>query len=439
MAKVYSDHKFNNIVTIGNTASHSDDALVLLVDDSRFVKHLVSSKIDRIPGIRSVIADSMEMAEQILEEQSDRFYLAITGLALEDSPNGEIVGLIQSFNIPVIVMTSTIDKKIRKQILKKNVIDYVLKKHMSELEYVIHLADRIHKNGQIKVLIVDDSKTLRHHLERLLKNYNYITLIASDGMEALQLINEHPDISLVLTDYNMPNMDGMTLIQKIREDYSREDMSIIGLSDSSQSNLSAKLLKAGANDFINKPFEIEEFFCRITQNTNMINYVRQIKDSSTRDFLTQAYNRRHLYTLGEKLHDNAKRGNIKLAVALIDADHFKKINDTWGHHIGDEALIALSQTMRDTVRESDIVARFGGEEFVILALIEDEKYAIPLFEKIRQAVEKIELHVENERIHLTVSIGVTTELGDNLDAMIQLADESVYKAKESGRNRVEQL
>jgi len=430
-----------NALAISKSDAHKEcdqcaDDLVLIVDDSKVIQKLLCTQIDLLPGIKAIPADSVASAKEILKANSHQFYLAIVGLNLPDAPKGEVVDMVQFFDVPVIVLTASVNEKIRKAILEKNVIDYVLKQQMSEIDYVIYLAGRIHENRTVKVLVVDDSKSFRMVLNELVSRYNYQTIIAEDGLQALEKIKENPDISLVITDYNMPKMDGITLIKKIREKYSREEMAIIGMSNTSHSALSAQFLKAGANDFITKPFQMEEFFCRITQNTSTISYVRQIKDSATRDFLTKAFNRRHLYDLGEPLHANAKRGNVKLVAALIDADHFKNINDTWGHHIGDEALIALAQTLQKTMRTSDIVSRFGGEEFVILALMEDDSHAIPIFEKLRAAVEAIEIYVEDTRVPLTVSIGITTEVGEDLDAMIQLADEGVYKAKESGRNCV---
>lgn len=419
-----------------NRKTVSQHDKVLVVEDSRVIKRLLCTQIDLLPGIGSVHCDSLAMARKTLEKDADDFYLAIVCLSLPDAPQGEIVDEVQKFGIPTIVLTGSVSPDIRENILKKNVIDYVMKQQMSEIDYVIYLAGRIHDNPNIKVLIADDSKAFRSYLEHMVQRYNYQTLTAENGQEALDILKEHPDISIVLTDYNMPKIDGIILIRKIRERYSREEIAIIGMSDTSNNSLSPQFLKAGANDFITKPFLEEEFFCRLTQNTNTISYVRQIKDSATRDFLTKAFNRRHLYELGEPLHENAKRGNIKLAAALIDADHFKNINDTWGHHVGDEALVAIATTLQETVRTSDVVARFGGEEFVILALLEDENSAFAVFEKVRTALENIELYAENDRIPISASIGVTTTLGNDLDEMLQVADEGVYKAKENGRNCV---
>jgi PleD family two-component response regulator len=171
------------------------------------------------------------------------------------------------------------------------------------------------------------------------------------------VLAEHPDTTLVITDVNMPVMGGFELISAIRRQYRREDLAIIGLSDASKAGLSAALLKAGANDFVAKPFQVEEFYCRVTQNTNMVGYVRQIKDFATRDFLTGAYNRRHLFEMGGKLYASAQRGNIAIATGVIDADHFKHINDTYGHHAGDAALKCIADVLQSSLRQTDVVAR----------------------------------------------------------------------------------
>jgi diguanylate cyclase (GGDEF)-like protein len=231
-------------------------------------------------------------------------------------------------------------------------------------------------------------------------------------------------------------MNGLELVQAIRREHRREDLAVIGLSDTSKKGLSALLLKTGCNDFLAKPFEVEEFFCRVTQNTNMIRYVRQIRDQATRDFLTGVYNRRSLYEVGGHLYASAQRGSINLAAALVDADHFKKINDTWGHQVGDDALRRIASTMAGQLRKTDVVARYGGEEFVCLAPIREKGDEKILFERIRAAIAAIDLQVGDRSVQVAASIGVTTWLGDSIETMLKRADDALYEAKQAGRNRV---
>jgi len=234
----------------------------------------------------------------------------------------------------------------------------------------------------------------------------------------------------------MPKMDGLEFIEHIRRQYKREEIAILGLSNASDHELIVRLLKTGANDFMSKPVVADEFYCRVMQNVNMVGYMRQIKQHATSDYLTNVHNRRSLFDLGEVLHANTQRESIHMAVAMIDADHFKQINDTYGHDIGDKALVALATTIKTIVRKSDIVARFGGEEFVCVAGIKNEAEALPLFEKVRAEIEKIKIPVGENIVGVTVSIGVTTSLSSSFAEMINIADSAVYQAKENGRNQV---
>ena len=415
----------------GNTKNR-----VLVVEDCKAIQALLCAHINNINGISADGAASFADAKELLESRSNDYFIAVLDLNLPDAPNGEIVDFVQSFGVPVIVMTGSVDETVREQMLEKNVLDYVIKKQATEIEHITYIVGRMHENRSVKVLVVDDSPSLRSYLVSLLDAYQYQILQAASGKEALEVLAEHPDTALILTDYNMPEMDGLELIQTVRKDHRREDLAIIGMSDATHSGLSALLLKSGANDFITKPFQVEEFYCRVTQNTNMIGYVRQIKECATRDFLTQVYNRRYLFDIGASLFANAKRGHINLAAALIDADHFKRINDKYGHAVGDEALKLIAATLSETLRTSDIIARFGGEEFVCLAVMKSDDDKALVFERVRQAIENIEFIAAGERISLTVSIGVTSHLGKSLDEMIKSADMALYHAKETGRNKV---
>ena len=410
---------------------------VLIVEDSKSIQALLCAHINDISGIEADAAATLAEAKILLEARASDYFIAVLDLNLPDAPDGEIVDFVQSFGVPVIVMTGSVDERIRQQMLEKNVLDYVVKRQATEIEHVTYIVGRIYENHEVKVLVVDDSPSFRMYLVELLKSYQYQTFQAVDGLDALEVLAENPDIALILTDYNMPRMNGQELVQAVRKDHRREDLAIIGLSDASRSDLSALMLKSGANDFLSKPFQIEEFYCRVTQNTNMIGYVRQVKEGATKDFLTKVYNRRHLFDVGTSLYANAKRGNLNIAVGLVDADFFKKINDTYGHDVGDTALQAIATALQSTLRTSDIVARFGGEEFVCLVALKEAEDSGIVFERVRQSIEDIELAVGDQKIALTVSIGVTNILGESLDDMIKVADTAVYKAKESGRNRVE--
>jgi diguanylate cyclase (GGDEF)-like protein len=232
----------------------------------------------------------------------------------------------------------------------------------------------------------------------------------------------------------MPNMDGFQLIKEIRGKFSKEDISIIGMSGDNL--LSARFIKLSANDFISKDFFAEEFYCRVTQNIEAIEHIKEIKDASNRDYLTNIHNRRYFYDVGQKLFENSKRKNITITVAMIDIDYFKKVNDQYGHDAGDLVLKNVAHVMQSRFRASDIVSRLGGEEFCILACNMEPESTIEIFEQLRKTIEESEIISGKNIIKATISIGICNKSMDTLDDLIKYADQMLYKAKETGRNRV---
>jgi len=408
---------------------------ILVVEDNKAVAKLLSSRITSELDFITKVAHSYEDAQMILNE-NDMFFIAILDLNLPDAPDGEIVDLVLSKEIPSIVLTGTLDDDLRKRILSKNVVDYIVKEGMHAIDYVIHLIKRLRNNRNIKALVVDDTATFRHLITRLLELHKFNVITANDGIDALEKIKQNADIKLILTDYEMPNMNGFELVSELRKDFSKDMMAIIGLSANTSETLSAQFLKKGANDFLSKPFLNEEFYCRVTQNVEIIELIHEIREASIRDYLTGLYNRRYLYEIGNNLHSNALRDNLAIAVGMVDIDFFKKINDTYGHDVGDLALKHVAGLLTEHVRKTDVVSRCGGEEFCVILTNVDRQRALLVFGKIRKVIEKSEIHADGKTIKLTISLGVCTSIKKTLESMIKAADEMLYEAKESGRNRV---
>ena len=278
-------------------------------------------------------------------------------------------------------------------------------------------------------------RSFRTRVADLLTVHQYKVFQAGDGIQALKILNENPDIKMVITDYNMPNMDGFQLIKEIRGKFSKEDISIIGMSGDNL--LSAKFIKLSANDFFSKDFFTEEFYCRVTQNIEAIEHIKEIKEASNRDYLTNIYNRRYFYDVGQKLFENSKRNNLTITVAMIDIDFFKKVNDQYGHDAGDLVLKNVANIMQGRFRASDIVARIGGEEFCVLACNMGTENVQGIFEQLRKKVEESEIISGKNIIKVTISTGICGNSMNTLDDMVKYADKLLYKAKEGGRNRVE--
>jgi len=244
-----------------------------------------------------------------------------------------------------------------------------------------------------------------------------------------------PDIKMLITDYNMPNMDGFSLVQSLRNRHKMTDLVIIGISSEGQESLSAKFIKNGANDFLRKPFNREEFQCRVMHNIQALEYIEQIHNIANRDYLTGAYNRRYFFNRGEFFYRGAVQDASPLAVAVVDIDLFKNINDSYGHDVGDGVLKYFSKTLNTSLNRF-LVARAGGEEFFILMPGLNNQQACALIDAARDIVCNSIIDVEGQEIKMSFSAGVSNSLGANLDEQIKAADEYLYHAKAEGRNRV---
>ena len=407
---------------------------ILVVDDNediiKVMRFLISAKTD----VDAIYASSFSEAMALAEQHRDSIFLTILDLNLPDAVDGEVVQHILSLGLPAIVFTGNFDPEKRKQFLDMGVVDYVLKDNRMVYEYIIRIINRIWRNRNIKVLVVDDSFTMRNQLVRFLLLQQLQIHTAGDGVDALTVLNEHPDIRLVITDHNMPNMDGFQLVSEIRRHHAREDMGIIGLSGEGSGELSARFLKIGANDFLAKPFYHEEFFSRIMQNLETMEQLEEIREISRRDYLTNLYNRRYFYQRAEELFNNSSKS--LLAVALLDIDHFKQINDEYGHDVGDIVIQNLAKLLCDSF-PSQLVARFGGEEFCILFNDVGSDDVMQRLEVFRNILETQRLDIDTDTINYTVSIGVDTTFAHGIDKMITSADQALYRAKAGGRNKVE--
>jgi diguanylate cyclase (GGDEF)-like protein len=413
------------------------DVRILVVEDSRFFSQLVSGAIRERLGVEVVVAASFAEARAVVEAPGAPFTLALCDIVLPDSRSGEAVEYLFSRRIPVVVFTGVFSPDLRERLISQAVIDYVVKDTPSSLDYLVSLVERLLKNRDVEVLVVDDSQVVRHHLTELLTSYQYRVHTAADGAAALGMLAENPAIRLVVTDYHMPKMDGIEMIKRMRATHDQEHLAIIGMSSAGSHVLSAQFIKSGANDFITKPFQREEFFCRVMQNMKMLDMIDRLKETATRDFLTGLNNRRFFFDAGQAQFAAMKRGQATVTAAMIDIDFFKKVNDTWGHDGGDAVLKAVARTLRAACRQTDLVARFGGEEFAILAVNITPTAAAALFEKVRAAIEAAEIVFGGMRIPVTCSIGLCTEPLDSLDSMLAMADARLYQAKQHGRNRVE--
>lgn len=409
---------------------------ILIVDDSQTILTLLKSEISLHDNIEAYYANSYKEAMKLIREHRGEFHAALLDLNLPDAPNGEVVKLANANKIPAVILSATQNEELKDSVMKKDVVDFIIKDDPASIKFALNAIQRTLKNYDTTILIVDDSATYRQMLRESLTRIHLNILEATDGVKALEMIKNNKNISLVITDYEMPNMNGTELTYTLRTEYKKDELAIIAMSSLRKEEVVNKFLRFGANDFINKPFTHSEVVTRINANLELIDLFSALKDLANKDFLTGMFNRRYFFDSGVPIFKKNKRKMYPIAVAMIDIDKFKNINDTYGHDIGDDAIKEIKLILDKSLRESDLVARFGGEEFcIVLEEINLHNVKI-LFEKIRLSFEKNIIKTHGVEISYTISTGICFGVGDSLDTMIQLSDEALYEAKTTGRNRV---
>lgn len=409
---------------------------ILIVDDSSSIRKTLSSFLKNNIENEVFLAASKKECAEILLKQKGKFDVVLADLGLPDAPNGEVVDFLSKFSIPIIVLTGTDNELIEKTFIDKHIVDYIIKDGITALNYATSMVNRIINNKDIKILVVDDSSTFIAKVTELLNRYRLKVLSAKDGLEAFEILKNNDNIKIVLTDYLMPKLNGLELTKEIRKNYSKDELSIIVTSADSNKRMPSKFLKYGANDFLYKSFTNEEFFTRINTNIELLELFAEIKNKANKDHLTGLYNRRYLFDYGKKIYEKFKEENGNFAVAILDIDKFKNINDTYGHDVGDIAIKEVARILNDNISSNALITRLGGEEFCILFYDRGKEEVDKLLNHIRKEFEENIIKIKDIELKYTVSIGCSFNFGDNIDSIIQEADMSLYDAKQSGRNKV---
>ena len=408
---------------------------ILIVEDNKTLAKLLAKKIQSTLDFEVDIAYQLSEAKLFLHKY--KYFVTLLDINLPDAPNGEIVDYVLSKGQHAIVLSGNIDKEFRKKMLKKNIIDYINKGGVGDINYTINIIKRLQKNQKHKVLVVDDSMIFRKQMNNFLKNLFYTVYTVAHGEEAIGMLETHPDISLVITDYNMPVMNGLELVHEIRKEKRKDELCVIAISSNEDEEINALFLKQGANDYIKKPFSKEEFSCRVNNSIEALENIQIITNQANRDFLTGLYNRRYFFqNMDEYIHEN---GNIiePFAVGMIDIDNFKKINDTYGHDMGDRVLSHLANILMSNTNHRDLISRFGGEEFCVVLKNINRFSALEIFDRLREEVQRTTIYSDTkEPIKFTISIGVALYSEDGLEETLNQADMMLYNAKNSGKNKV---
>jgi two-component system, cell cycle response regulator len=299
----------------------------------------------------------------------------------------------------------------------------------------------------VKVLIADDDMISRRLLEATLTRWGYEVVVTHDGTEAWEVLQGADAPALAILDWMMPGMDGVDVCRKVRQRAQEPYIYLLLLTTKGRREHLIEGLDAGADDYLTKPFDPHELQVRlragdriVTLQAELIEAREKLRIQAMQDPLTGVWNRRAILDiLGSELARSG-RDSTPVAVAIADLDHFKQINDSYGHMAGDIALCEAVSRMRALLRPYDAIGRYGGEEFLIVLPGCTTPDAIRLAERLRLGVGEETVAIPEGNIVVTGSLGVAAS--DSIDApdaasLIRAADTALYRAKACGRNRIE--
>ena len=298
------------------------------------------------------------------------------------------------------------------------------------------------------VLIIDDSENVRDRIVKILESYELFSRFyeAEDGLDGFKRLLSAP-VDIILCDLEMPRIDGFKFLGMLKSRPELQDVPVIILTGMNDRELKIKGLEQGASDYVTKPFDPGELVARVKVHLKIKKLQDELKrtnelllELSNTDHLTGLFNRRYMMEALEKEVQRCIRKSGNLALIMLDIDHFKQVNDTYGHLQGDVVLQKVASQLQKELRSYDFAARYGGEEFV--AILPDSTLSEALFvaDRIRLAVLGNCFHGDLAPLNLTASLGVacfSLERSVSIDGFIKQADDALYRAKAKGRNRIE--
>ncbi|MBX3385482.1 MAG: diguanylate cyclase [Phycisphaeraceae bacterium] len=288
------------------------------------------------------------------------------------------------------------------------------------------------------VLLVDDSVDVHRLLQARLRHEQFQLIGATSGAEALQLAETMP-VACILLDLDMPVMDGFEVLRALKDKSSTHSVPVIVLSGLNSSDDKVTAFDLGATDYVTKPFDLSELRARLRASLRLNHLLTLLAERADVDGLTGLGNRAHFNKRWSEQFAEASRYGHALSLAMLDVDHFKKINDTYGHPAGDEVLQRVASVLQSSCRQFDVPCRFGGEEFALIMPNTGPADAAKVAERIRQEMADLQFPRHPEQ-RMTISIGLAGTDGGvgamNAEEWLESADKGLYQAKRTGRNKV---
>ena len=397
-----------------------------------------------MPGI-----DGFEVCRQLKQDPAVSHIPVVMVTALSE-PSDRVQGLEAGADdfITKPINDTALFARVRSLVRIKTLIDELRLRDKSGAQLGMSASDfsiNLDVSGS-KLLLIDDDVVQSRRIAERVSAAGYVIQSFSEHRQALDVARSGSDLDLIIISTQLADIDGLRLATQIKAVEAVRHVPILMLVDEEEQHLMLKGLELGVNDYLLTPVDFNEFFARVKTQIRRKKYQEALRSNyqesvsmAVVDGLTRLYNRHYLDTHLKNLVRQAGEQGRALSVMIMDMDHFKSVNDTYGHNVGDEVLKQLADIIMNTIRSADLAARYGGEEFVVLMPETDAMRAYEAAERLRRAVEATVFKISHEVgvLHKTVSIGYATmKPTDTPDTLLKRADVALYDAKHGGRNKV---
>lgn len=411
---------------------------VLLVEDTRLYSVAVRSLLESRFGLVVVHCATLAAVRRELDASGDRFDVAIVDLCLADAPHGETLEYVLGRSIPAIVFSGYTSEARRETVLASGAAELVYKNSPRSLDNLVDAIERVLSLSLPTALIIDPEEG-RSDVAKAIGRHIFDVVHCRTEAEALAALDgANGAIELVVVRDDLARRDGYALLDTLAQRLGEDAVRVVGFTAEPAFDAVSRFLKAGGHDFLQLPMSAADIEGRLTHTLAMHRQIQSLQRMASRDYLTDMLNRRYFFDRGPKLVEMCLRQKAPVCTALLDIDHFKRLNDTYGHEVGDLVLKAVSRKLLQLVGEKQhLAARIGGEEFALLLTHMNIEQAYEFCERIRIELSNTRVAIDEEDISVTVSMGLASiSESETFDNYLNAADQYLYLAKHSGRNRV---
>jgi two-component system cell cycle response regulator len=424
--------------------------IILAVDDSRTARGILQRELTP-DGFAVFFACDGVHAQRLAAAIAPR--VIITDLLMPEVDGYELCRQLadseETAHIPVVVITSLDPTEMLKKGFSAGVKEYFSKPWPAKklLQFVKRLMLDMSYRRSETALVVEDSATIRRLVGHYLSKLGFEIIEYDHGQELLDHIKgEAKTADLVVMDWELPDVDGLSMLKQLRQQKNYRMVPIVMLTGRSADHDIAMALRSGADDYITKPFNFEELAARIQAHMRVKRMIdelneknRLLEELALTDSLTGLYNRRHFDQQLDTTWAQHVRGHHGLALMMIDIDHFKSINDRYGHQAGDQVLKHLAGLLKDTCRRGDIICRIGGEEFAVILAETTSEEGWAVAERLRLQAQESNNEFYGSEVGYTLSVGMADSAHPEMETisdLLQKCDKALYDAKNNGRNQV---